>query len=160
PGFILAFDLVDRAEFLKAESNASAEEVEQPARGHSKTVPQKQRQAAGLEDLAALAAGVPGLTFVVVGTSGVVQPGDGDDFWDVLCSGPHAQWAWHALLGYGGAAQTVFADFRRLDSSQRPLDDVDLSWRLRRPPCVLSASPLFATGSGQPERDADAQRPA
>lgn len=51
--------------------------------------------------------------------------------WDVLCSGPHAHWAWHALL-----QGTCFAGFKVLASPGKGEAD----WPM--PACLLSTAPL------------------
>jgi len=60
-------------------------------------------------------------------------------FCDVYCSGPHAQWAWRALLG-NGAGGPNFSAFQRL---RRPLSASKNSacptWPLPPPPFVLSS---------------------
>lgn len=89
-----------------------------------------------------------GLTAVVVGvsSSGSRSGARGDiaPYWDVFCAGPHAQWAWRALLGNGTAAGLSFEGFRK--ASAPPATPSATSgagqprWPLPPPTCVLTTS--------------------
>jgi len=73
---------------------------------------------------------------------------DGAPFWDVYCSGPHAQWAWRALLG-SGASAPGFAAFHCSNGTYRSAaqhDPSNKAWPLPVPSCILSTSASAAKG--------------
>jgi len=65
-------------------------------------------------------------------------------FWDVHCSGPHAQWAWRALLGGGGTGFSAnFRGIRRSPVSSKARSNVSIGsspgvWPLTPPACTLT----------------------
>jgi len=102
-----------------------------------------------IEDDFALLTGINGslqrLTVLAVGTS---DSGD-KAFWDVHCSGPHAQWAMRALLGEGnaghGVANSTFVALSRaagtkVSAAVSAQGKTEQGWSLPPPPCVVSAS--------------------
>mmetsp|Transcript_38013 Transcript_38013/g.88856 ORF Transcript_38013/g.88856 Transcript_38013/m.88856 type:complete len:2604 (-) Transcript_38013:319-8130(-) len=97
------------------------------------------------------------LTVLAVGTS----TGQDKAFWDVHCTGPHAQWALRALLGEGsaghGAASSCFVALSRsagtkvsappsAGSAEQP------AWPLPVPQCIVSASASTASRGSLVER--------
>lgn len=98
----------------------------------------------GDEDLVTSGTGTsPRLTAVIIGTS-FGEAGKGFKkpcpFWDVHISGPHAQWAWRALLG-GGSSGPGFSSFSRStgNAATRTVPSAG-SWPLPPPACVMSTA--------------------
>eukprot|EP00931_Biecheleriopsis_adriatica_P041242 TRINITY_DN23598_c0_g2_i1.p1 TRINITY_DN23598_c0_g2~~TRINITY_DN23598_c0_g2_i1.p1 ORF type:complete len:1875 (+),score=358.48 TRINITY_DN23598_c0_g2_i1:601-5625(+) len=166
PGFILAFDLESPAtesSEVGTESAPNCPAVATPRKYGSPSsgsplppegTPSTPSRRAASEELEGADAGLTALvtsssmthlTFVVVRASHGARQQSGAPFWDVLCTGPHAQWAWHALLGAGSRGPT-FAGFRRCQGE----GDGDSSWPFPAPAHVLSAAPL----SGSPTKAA------
>ena len=126
PGFILAFDLETKPSQDSQLHEALVEmRSESPECGLS----------AGLADLIAAHPG-QGLTFVLVRTSSDPT----QRFWDILCSGPHAYWAWHALLQAGHGSKPTFTGFSKLREHGK-VEEGDFPL----PSCLLSASSLKCT---------------
>jgi len=99
------------------------------------------------------------LTALLVGATGnSISRGDGGGhasassptpFWDVFCSGPHAQWAWRAWIG-SGATSPSFTGFQKLGAAGFPDSSAESSsaWPLPRPACAAySSSPTSARNS-------------
>lgn len=83
--------------------------------------------------------------------------GAGTVCWDVQVSGPHAHWAWRALLGSGAGGPT-FASFRR-NAAPSPSSKVEIAngsgieWPVPPPTCVIATSSLHSGGPGAPSGD-------
>ena len=130
PGFILAFDLETRSSQSAQSGKGASAETEPDA-------------SAGLFDLFA-AHPAQGLTFVLVRTSSEPK----QRFWDILCSGPHAYWAWHALL-QAGHGKPTFTGFAKLRARKHGEDEVPV------PSCLLSATSLKAEAEQAEHLDSD-----
>ena len=124
PGFILAFD-------LESKHSDSHERAVRAAEMRSESP-----DSCGLLDLIA-AHPAQGLTFVHVRTSSDPR----QRFWDILCSGPHAYWAWHALL-QAGHGKPTFAGFTKLKA--KPEAELAQGREEPEPSCLLSATSLKA----------------
>ncbi|CAE7807180.1 unnamed protein product [Symbiodinium sp. CCMP2592] len=118
PGFILAFD------FQTNETKHTPQDSQDTG-----TAEPDRDSSGGLLDLIAAHPG-QGLTFVLVRTSSDPT----QRFWDILCSGPHAYWAWHALLQAGHGHKPTFTGFTKLRGKASTAGEVPV------PSCLLSAS--------------------
>lgn len=90
------------------------------------------------------------------GAASGATSGSGIVFWDVHVSGPHAHWAWRALLGTGACGPS-FASFRRNAAAATPskLDPVtaltsNAAWPVPPPTCLISTSASSGGAQGAP----------
>lgn len=75
--------------------------------------------------------------------------GSGSIFWDVHISGPHAHWAWRALLGSGASGPT-FASFSRNTAPGKAVAANGMAWPVPVPACLIATSASHSGGPGSP----------
>merc|ERR1740123_477261 len=133
PGFLLVFGLVSATSLSNhggQQDSGGATAAKPP--GSPGPLSARQADAAGNgvqeDDLGALGSASRRLTAMIVGSS-CNDNNDGAPFWDVHCSGPHAQWAWRALLG-SGASAPGFAAFHCSNGTYRSAAQHDPSNRV------------------------------
>eukprot|EP00929_Paragymnodinium_shiwhaense_P024377 TRINITY_DN15017_c0_g1_i1.p1 TRINITY_DN15017_c0_g1~~TRINITY_DN15017_c0_g1_i1.p1 ORF type:complete len:1553 (+),score=278.20 TRINITY_DN15017_c0_g1_i1:434-4660(+) len=178
PGFALLFDL---APVMQTSAGGAYDDVgSHPGAKPPGSMPHATPSGAGVAPVAGAAgAAAPvspsydddifaavatqGLTALVVGvssggsssssTASASSKDISPSYWDVYCSGPHAQWAWRTFLGTAGGS-LGFSGFRKQSqkAGNRPAAETaaDL-WPLPPPACILSdkqtSSPARSAGA-------------
>jgi len=165
PGFFLAFDFVASSEHdtpsersvsnvnggVKGVAKPPSSVREQPPSGDLSKAATPGSSRPLTEDLTAPVEAPASLSIASHLTVLIVATADGAQereapYWDVYCSGPHAQWAWRALLGNGTSGPS-FTSLDRLKQSQAKRNS---AWPLPPPPFVLSSKAMsLAPGSMQ-----------
>lgn len=156
PGFFLAFDLVPADGPSTGRAIAGVASPSPRRRQSASPAPARSPGTSGAnigtlgeeEDIANLAGGgaTPRLTALIVGTGWAALCKDAAPvpFWDVYCSGPHARWAWRAVLGHGTTAGLCFSSLlwnnhvRPGSSTPATSSTGAAAWPLLPPACILS----------------------